>query len=328
VTSRTLQVIHTPQGVQRIDALAAGAGGSGAAGPVLYDWANFDTTTLDLQAYTATGGTPTVSVNSDDRLVITGVLPNADNERWSVTDPATAGWTDGEIETVCWGDEWRASAAYRTLAGLVMREQVMPNGDVQAIVLHTDIIFSPTMFYLGIWKATPSGGSFLSDATAFSANINSVVSETATDGSRTSNVVTLTGLTPRHKIPQGGRVNVDAADNSYDGNAFVVTERSATTIKYAQTAANDASAGASTMTLVWPYRMKARLEGDILMGKVWRYLDPEPDWSDPMMAGRVDLSTLPTLDVMDGPGKWGVIGGTLRTDCATQYGPVTMTRFR
>jgi len=74
-----------------------------------------------------------------------------------------------------------------------------------------------------------------------------------TDGSRTSNVVTLTGLAAGHKIEVGDSVTVVAADATYDGT-FTVTGPASpgTTLVYSQTAANDPSAGAGTATkAVW-----------------------------------------------------------------------------
>jgi hypothetical protein len=72
-----------------------------------------------------------------------------------------------------------------------------------------------------------------------------------TGGSRTSNVVTLTGLTTGHGLEVGDSIVVDAADNGYDGT-FTVTVAGATTISYAQTAGDDASSGAGTATkAIW-----------------------------------------------------------------------------
>lgn len=76
---------------------------------------------------------------------------------------------------------------------------------------------------------------------------------TATDASRTANVVTATGLSPVNGAPNGlvvgQAVHVTFADASYNGT-FVVTVAGAglTTAQWAQVAANDASAGAGTIT--------------------------------------------------------------------------------
>jgi hypothetical protein len=73
-----------------------------------------------------------------------------------------------------------------------------------------------------------------------------------TGGSRTSNVVTLTGLAVGHGIQPGDIVTVTAADSTYNGT-FTVTGPAipGTTITYAQTAGNDASSGAGTLTKTW-----------------------------------------------------------------------------
>lgn len=75
---------------------------------------------------------------------------------------------------------------------------------------------------------------------------------TATDASRTANVVTATGLSPANGDPgglvPGQQISVTFADTGYNGT-FVVTSAvaSATTAQWIQTAANDASAGAGTI---------------------------------------------------------------------------------
>jgi len=76
---------------------------------------------------------------------------------------------------------------------------------------------------------------------------------TATDASRTANVVTATGLSPLNGDPDGlvvgQTITVDFADNSYDGTFVVVTAPGGgSTATWAQTAPNDPSAGAGTIT--------------------------------------------------------------------------------
>jgi len=75
---------------------------------------------------------------------------------------------------------------------------------------------------------------------------------TATGASRTSNVVTATGLSPVNGDPgglvPGQSIQVDFADNTYDGTFTVATAvGGASTATWAQTAADDASAGAGTI---------------------------------------------------------------------------------
>lgn len=74
-----------------------------------------------------------------------------------------------------------------------------------------------------------------------------------TSGSRTSDVVTLFGLPVGHGIQIGQYVQVDAADDSYDG-IFTVTgfDGSAVRIQYSQVAANDPASGAGTVRVI-PY---------------------------------------------------------------------------
>jgi len=105
--------------------------------------------------------------------------------------------------------------------------------------------FGIGLLQCGVWESNLDGSGFVS-APAAQKEI-----EAFTGGSRTTNVVTLTGLAAGANTRWfvGDAIQVDAADNVYDG-AFVITAVTSTTLTYTQAAADDASSGAGTFCLL------------------------------------------------------------------------------
>ena len=117
------------------------------------------------------------------------------------------------------------------------------DGMRRGVIAWHDIVFSsPQVFNLAVWQTSADGSSgfavrngVLQDSVAVSAGV------------RASNVVTLT-VPSGHGFAAGDVVQVDLADNVYDG-VFTVTSVTATTVVYGQTAADDPSSGTGTVTL-------------------------------------------------------------------------------
>ena len=178
-------------------------------------------------------GTGAAVANSDRRDVL--VPPDAPQGR------------NSRIRSVWWGPKPRAGAtsALRPQHGHVHRLAYDPStGRTTAVVAWHDILFGlPNVMNCGVLSGV--GTSTLTQGTPNALLGNA----TFTDGSRTSNVVTLTGVTVGHGLGPGDVIVVDATvDNTYDGT-FTVTSSTATTITYGQVAANDASAGAGAIRL-------------------------------------------------------------------------------
>lgn len=118
------------------------------------------------------------------------------------------------------------------------------DGKRRAVIFWHDIIFAaPWVFNLGIWESNTDGTSFalpsgglMYDQAAF------------TGGSRTTNVVTLTGLPSGHGFVKGDVITIGASDAGYNGT-FVVSSVTDTTVVYGHTAADDASSGTGTVAL-------------------------------------------------------------------------------
>jgi hypothetical protein len=96
----------------------------------------------------------------------------------------------------------------------------------------------------GVWESNLDGSGFVSPQAAQADR------EAFTGGSRTTSVVTLTGLAAgaNTRWSVGDLIQVDAADNTYDG-FFVITAVTSTTLTYTQAAADDASSGAGFISL-------------------------------------------------------------------------------
>lgn len=74
----------------------------------------------------------------------------------------------------------------------------------------------------------------------------------------------------------------------------------------------------------WPYWFKSRLIGSKLSVKVWRQLDPEPDWSNPNAVNNYDFAGAqnpsPGARYPDEPGHCGLIGAHIRNTRYFEYG--------
>jgi len=111
-----------------------------------------------------------------------------------------------------------------------------------AIVWHDIVFSSPQVFNLAVWQTSADGSS------GFAVRNGALVDSVAVSaGVRASNVVTLT-VPSGHGFGAGDVIQVDVADNTYDG-VFTITSVTATTVVYGQTAADDASSGTGTVTL-------------------------------------------------------------------------------
>lgn len=96
----------------------------------------------------------------------------------------------------------------------------------------------------GVWECNLDASGFVSP------QATQLETSSFTGGSRTTNVVTLTGFPAGTDTRWfvGDLIQVDAADNVYDG-LFVISGVTSTTITYTQAAADDASSGAGVIAL-------------------------------------------------------------------------------
>lgn len=128
---------------------------------------------------------------------------------------------------------------------------VQADGKLRGVIVWHDIVFSaPYVFNLGLWEADPGGANFVAGALLGTTAVSA--------GARSSNVVTLTVPTG-HGFKTGDLIKVDMSDDTYDGIFPVASTPTATTITYAQTAANDASAGTGTIILARNDLFKSQL---------------------------------------------------------------------
>lgn len=153
----------------------------------------------------------------------------------------------------------------------------------------------------------------------------------ATDASRTANVVTAVGLPAGHGIVPTHTVTADFADNSYDTNAVVSGPASpGTTLVWPQTAADDPSAGAGTildLDGVLPVAVESILIGSELAVRAWRLdQDPVPSWTDPNKA-LIFRDTTGADPYPARRGRCGVYIGHL-VGGFVEFGPIERERIR
>ena len=129
---------------------------------------------------------------------------------------------------------------------------VQADGRLRGAIVWTDIVANNVAaLNVGMWEAGPFNAVQATNADA----------ATVTDGSRTTNVVTLT-VNTGHGFVVGDQVEVDVADATYDGK-FELSAVAATTLTYAQDAANDASCGAGTVRLSTREPFAARVNREV-----------------------------------------------------------------
>lgn len=158
-------------------------------------------------------------------------------------------------------------------------------------------------------------------------------------GTRTTNVVTFTGLPTDHPFNIGDRVQVDATDNVYDGY-FKIHAVTDTTISYVHVGADDATVGAATLTKIFPYWLKTRYQDQVLEAVWWPYsgyeeispvLGPSgPAYGDPMYSIAVNTATIPQSPDPGVGGQLGILVGHVGASSRyrVQYGPIYCRRLR
>lgn len=168
--------------------------------------------------------------------------------------------------------------------GHVHRVRVDPDGFTRAWMVRHDFAFNLAYLLAAeVWR-WPTGAPDSLTIAASSAGILSGLQKSiaATGASRTANVVTATGLPSGHGITTGQTVSANFADDTYDG-VFVITGSAATSVTWAQVAADDASAGAGTLDNldgVLPMTVESELIGSQLAVRAWRSDQSVPSWTD------------------------------------------------
>lgn len=152
---------------------------------------------------------------------------------------------------------------------------------------------------------------------------------------------------PRHLygMVAGQNVTVDVTDATFDQSTaaavasvdtatgtVALTESdtlSAVSMKFEQGVITPTTAGARRW---WPYWVRSQLVDAILRVKVWRYLDPEPDWADTNYVVTQDFTLTvgvgngvagtpePDARMPEGVGRCGLIGAHIKNSAYMEYG--------
>ena len=168
--------------------------------------------------------------------------------------------------------------------------------------------------------------------TNFSTMTNVVFS--FTDAVRTNGVVVSTGIAAGHPLQIGDRIVVDAADNTYDGR-FVVSNvnQSTNQVSWIQNAADDAAAGAGTVTKNNPLWCESQLlPGNILQARFWPdkgvdlnggtpgpTLGGAPSWEQFGWTLTFDIDTVTGVTIPSGAGAFGIGAAHHSSNSPVQY---------
>lgn len=260
------------------------------------DWANrlalVPITNTGTNTYSLTEPTDGGGGIRRGRITHTAGAEGSDRRAYVTADYAR----DSRVLFVVQNKSLLASGANCQMGGILRCRLDDPDGFARGWVLRHDWLFGQdALWSVGNWRWTPGGGGATFDVEGAGNTLTGIQRiVTATGASRTANVVTAAGLSPANGEPNGlvagHQVTVDFADNGYDGT-FTVTAAAAgaTTATWAQTAADDPSAGAGTINDldgVFPLAVEAVLIGQDCAVRVWR-LGPDqvvPSWTDPAHA--------------------------------------------
>lgn len=165
----------------------------------------------------------------------TGLQSNR-RDAWII--PGATTWPNWEI-TSRWASPPPADGIMEH--GHLLNIQLGPDGKYRSVIVWH---FIPGLLIAGVWEWNPGGTGLTVFQTSYKDQ------DTVSASVRASNVVTLTvptGATSRWRV--GDPITVDLADATYDGQSILsaVTD---TTLVYPQVAADDASGGTGTVTLL------------------------------------------------------------------------------
>jgi hypothetical protein len=81
----------------------------------------------------------------------------------------------------------------------------------------------------------------------------------------------------------------------------------------------------------FPSWVKTQLRGTVLRVKVWRYMEPEPDWGSTAHVVSFDTAgagnPAPTATAPTGTGLCGLVSAHLRNNAYMEYGDVTFRKL-
>lgn len=283
--------------------------------------------------------TPTVTGH---RARVTSAAVAAGNHRVGYVRNGT-NWPDSEIESIMYPPSaWAPSPVNRPQMGHMHRIQPVPGspGTWRAWVASYDIAFGTSGFNLATWQwegttlIQGSGGGATADIGPGSADrasrVNWVQRIDAFD-------VAVYGVIPNdaHGLAVGDTVDIANCTQA----AFNFTGKVINGVPYGKVQIPDLTVGdvavtfatadlypSTTNTRYFPRKVKSRLLGDILGVKLWRFDEPEPDWSD--LTRTRFITTPPTSPPLpSGSGLCGLTFGHAHDSSYTEIGDVTFRRL-
>lgn len=298
-------------------------------------------------------------VDRKGRITNTGVEGNV---RFAYEREGTD-WENSEVLALWLGGSVYDDAVSRPQMGQFHRGYVDADGRWRAVVITNNIFLTDVnVVNQNVWNHDPAGVN--EDALDLGTNGGSKTYTSATLA-RTLQVRAVARINfggwinqyvcePRHLygMVAGQQVTVDVTDATFDQataaavasvdgatGTVALTEPdtlSAVSMKFEQGVITPTTAGARRW---WPYWVRSQLIGTVLRVKVWRYQDPEPDWSasDHVVVQDFSLTTglgngvagtpEPDARMPTGVGRCGLVGAHLRNDAYMEYGAVTFRQL-
>lgn len=138
---------------------------------------------------------------------------------------------------------------------------------------------------VGIWKGIDASFVQTVGASSYLETIEATIEVLSM--TRATNVVTAV-VAHNHQIRNADAITVAAIATSSFNGTFTVTSVSGDTITWNQTGTNESAGvlgiagylGVTGGRYAYPQRWRVRLSGTTLRAKVWRGIDPEPDWTN------------------------------------------------
>lgn len=257
-------------------------------------------------------------------------------------------WADSEILALWYGGSIFDSGTATPQMGQFHRGYLDDEGRWRAVVVTCNIFLTDVnVINQNVWNHDPSEpvgqpqldlGSNGGSKTYSNEALRRHLRVRAVDRLVFGSVLNRYWIEPAHAYGLAGQtVTVDVEDNTYDvatatalnsidtvnGLISLVDAEAgpAEPIKVTQGTVVPTTAGARRW---WPYWVRSQLVGSVLRVKVWRYQDPEPDWSESAHVVTADFAGAqdpePGARMPEGVGRCGLIGAHIRNSAFIEYG--------
>jgi hypothetical protein len=354
--ARSQQSVTVTQGAVQVDVAAlvsvgltshVNAPSTEAHGVVVHSWRKdgwtpFDQFTISVDRST----TNTVSVN-EDRGRITSA--GTDGSFREIRAHEDTNWEDSEIVSLWWSPSVMDTGTATPQMGHVHRFKEISPGVWSGYVVTNNITFSAySTWNQNIWQTN------LTTLTLGSNGGNKVFTDALNRQLGVQAVSRFTGfglwfndyrVVPNHLwgLAAGDVVSADVGDATFDETNLAVNavntivgnvQLNENTVAQQVAVAQKFETGTITPQSHrrwFPSWVKTQLRGTVLRVKVWRYMEPEPDWGQASNVVTFDTAgagnPAPNATAPTGSGLCGVVGAHLRNSAYMEYGDMTFRKL-